>query len=29
MPDGLHPDEKGFRAWAQAMEPTIKKLMGE
>jgi len=29
MPDGLHPNEKGFRAWAQAMEPTIKKLLGE
>ena len=29
MPDGLHPSEKGFRAWAEAMEPTIKKLLGE
>lgn len=29
MPDGLHPDEKGFRAWAEAMEPTIKKLLEE
>ena len=29
MPDGLHPSEKGFRAWAQAMEPTIKKLLKE
>lgn len=29
MPDALHPNEKGFRAWAQAMDPTIKKLMGE
>ena len=29
MKDGLHPSEKGFRAWAEAMEPTIKKLMGE
>ncbi len=28
-PDGLHPSEKGFRAWAEAMEPTIKKLLGE
>ncbi len=29
MPDGLHPDEKGYSAWAEAMEPTIKKLIGE
>jgi len=29
MPDGLHPKEEGFRAWAQAMEPTIRKLLGE
>jgi hypothetical protein len=29
MPDGLHPNEKGFRAWAEAMEPTIEKLLGE
>jgi len=29
MPDGLHPSEQGFRAWAEAMEPTIKKLLGE
>jgi len=27
MPDGVHPREKGFRAWAQAMEPTVKRLM--
>jgi beta-glucosidase len=29
MPDGLHPGEAGFRAWAEAMEPTIKKMLGE
>ncbi|MCF7957224.1 MAG: DUF6288 domain-containing protein [Phycisphaerae bacterium] len=29
MPDGLHPGEKGFRVWAEAMEPTIKKLLKE
>ena len=28
MPDLLHPHEKGYRMWAEAMEPTIKKLMG-
>jgi beta-glucosidase len=25
--DHLHPNEKGYRAWAEAMEPTIEKLM--
>lgn len=29
MPDGLHPDVKGFEVWAEAMEPTIKKFLGE
>ena len=29
MPDKLHPNAKGYRIWAEAMEPTIKKLMGE
>ncbi len=29
MPDLLHPNEKGYEAWALAMEPIIKKLMGE
>jgi len=29
MPDGLHPDEAGYRAWAKAMEPTIRRLLGE
>ena len=27
MPDGVHPRTKGFRAWAEAMEPTIDRLM--
>jgi beta-glucosidase len=29
MPDLLHPEEKGYKIWAEAMEPTVKKLMGE
>ena len=29
MPDGLHPNIPGYRVWAEAMEPTIKKLLGE
>jgi len=29
MPDLLHPKEKGYQLWADAMEPTIAKLMGE
>ncbi|AQQ70501.1 putative dienelactone hydrolase [Limihaloglobus sulfuriphilus] len=29
MPDLIHPNEKGYQIWAEAMEPTIKKLMGE
>jgi lysophospholipase L1-like esterase len=29
MPDLLHPREKGYRIWAEAMEPSIAKLMGE
>jgi len=29
MPDLLHPKKKGYAMWAEAMEPTIKKLMGE
>ena len=29
MPDLLHPQEKGYRMWAEAMEPMVKKLMGE
>ena len=28
MPDLLQPHEKGYRMWAEAMEPTIKKLIG-
>ena len=29
MPDLVHPQEKGFTLWAEAMEPTIARLMGE
>ena len=29
MPDLLHPQQKGYQMWAEAMEPTIAKLMGE
>lgn len=29
MPDLLHPNEKGYKIWAEAIEPTVKKLMGE
>ena len=29
MPDLLHLHEKGYQLWAEAMEPTIAKLMGE
>lgn len=29
MPDFLHPNEKGYRIWAEAIEPTVKRLMGE
>lgn len=29
MPDGLHPNPEGYRVWAEAMEPTIVKFLGE
>ncbi len=29
MPDLLHPKERGYAIWAEAVEPTIAKLMGE
>jgi len=29
MPDLLHPNQKGYEIWAEAMEPMIKELMGE
>ncbi len=29
MPDLLHPKEKGYKIWAQAIEPTVVRLMGE
>jgi len=29
MPDLLHPREKGYQLWAEAIEPTVTELMGE
>ena len=29
MPDMLHPNAKGYKIWADAMEPMIEKLMGK
>ena len=29
MPDALHPNPAGYKIWAEALEPHIKKLMGE
>ena len=29
MPDLLHPREKGYQLWAEAIEPTVAELMGE
>ena len=29
MPDLLHPNAKGYQIWAEAIEPTVIKLMGE
>jgi beta-glucosidase len=29
MPDLLHPNEEGYRLWAEALEPTLVKLLGE
>jgi lysophospholipase L1-like esterase len=29
MPDGLHPNEEGYLVWGEAMEPTLKKFLGE
>ena len=29
MPDLLHPNAKGYRIWAEAIEPFVAKLMGE
>jgi beta-glucosidase len=28
MPDALHPNEAGYKIWAEAIEPTVEKLMG-
>ena len=27
MPDGLHPNLKGYKIWAEAMSPKLKELM--
>jgi lysophospholipase L1-like esterase len=29
MPDFCHPNEKGYKIWAEAIEPKVAKLMGE
>lgn len=29
MPDALHPSALGYRLWAEGMEETIRKLLGE
>jgi beta-glucosidase len=29
MPDYLHPNEAGYKIWAEAVEPKIAELMGE
>jgi len=29
MPDLLHPNAKGYELWAEAIEPTVAKLLGE
>ena len=29
MPDYLHPNAKGHEIWAEAIEPTVAKLMGK
>jgi len=29
MPDGGHPNEKGYRLWAEAIEPTVAELLGD
>jgi lysophospholipase L1-like esterase len=29
IPDNVHPAEPGYRVWAEGMEPTLKKLLGE
>jgi len=29
MPDLLHPEAAGYKIWAEAMEPTLAKLLSE
>lgn len=28
MPDGLHPNERGYEIWADAVMPTFREMMG-
>jgi lysophospholipase L1-like esterase len=29
MPDLLHPNEEGYRRWAEALEPKLAELLGK
>jgi len=29
MPDYLHPNDEGYKIWAEAIEPKVAGLMGE
>ena len=29
MPDFLHPQADGYKIWAEAIEPEVKRLLGE
>ena len=29
MSDYLHPGQKGYKIWAEAIEPTVAKILGE
>ncbi len=29
MPDYLHPNEAGYKIWAEAIEPKVAELMGD
>jgi lysophospholipase L1-like esterase len=28
MPDALHPNERGYQIWADAVMPTFRQMMG-